>query len=214
MRLVFFDTETGGLESHHPMIQIAAVAADYPELVEIDAFQVKIQFDTATANPEALEKNHYDAAVWAKAAVPERMACFQFSEFLREHADMPMVSRAGKSYKVARLVGHNAAAFDMPRVQAWFKKHGQFLPASFQPLDTLQRANWFFLEHPELQRPSLSLTSLVDYFGITAEAESLHDALVDARAAMAVYREILKREREPKPALGNGEAARCTAEGN
>ena len=49
-KIVFFDLETGGLETHRPITQIAAIAVDQ-QLNELDSFEVKIRFDEAKACP-------------------------------------------------------------------------------------------------------------------------------------------------------------------
>jgi len=191
--VVFFDFETGGVEPHHPNIQLAAVAMDGHH--EVGAFEAKIQFAVSAADPEALQLNHYTPEAW-QGAREEGEVLVGFCEFLRRFADVPMVSKAGRPYKIARLAGHNVAAFDCPRLQAACKRHDLFLPGTvFQPLDTYQRALWWFHENVAAaeQPKNFKLPTLAEYFGL--EAGGAHDALVDVRLCA----ELAQRLRAPAP---------------
>lgn len=105
-----------------------------------------------------------------------------------------MISAEKKiEYWVARLAGHNTTTFDVPRLRAAFGT--SFFPASYHSLDTLQRALWYFYEHPEIERPaSLKLSTLCQFFGI--DCTGAHDALADVRMAAALIRAFRAAERE------------------
>lgn len=188
MRLVFFDLETGGLDwNRHPIIQIAAIAVD-EQLNELGTFEAKVDFDLAAADADALAKNSYDREAWNRESLGASEACARFSGFLKRFADVRMVSqRTGNPYNVAQLVGHNAASFDSPFLQAFFQKQGAFLPASYRVMCTLQRAIWYFHERPDIVPPTeFKLGTLCDALGIVLE--NAHDALADVRATVALYR--------------------------
>jgi hypothetical protein len=192
MRTVWIDTETGGLLDTSPTIQIAAIAVD-EQLRELAYFERKLLFDLKDADPEALALNSYDLAAWSIEAVDPAMACDDFAIFLAGYKDVKCVSkRTGRPYYVAQIAGHNAAKFDGPRLQRLFKQHNLFLPATFLAWDTLQRAAWYFFEHPGDRPENLQLPTLATYFGVPV-GES-HDALADARTALAVYKAIRDRE--------------------
>lgn len=176
--VVYFDFETGGVEPTHPNIQLAAVAMYGSK--ELEAFEAKIAFEEAAADPEALRLNGYTREAWSGAR-NEASVLRDFSDFLRHHATVPMVSKAGKPYRLARLAGHNVASFDCPRLVAAFKRYDLFLPGTaFQPLDTYQRALWWVHEQePEKPPHNFKLATLCDYFQI--DASGAHDALVDVR---------------------------------
>jgi DNA polymerase III epsilon subunit-like protein len=174
MKLVFFDTETGGLEPHHPTIQIAAIATE--NFREVAAFERKIRFDVSAADPAALRLNSYDAETWELKAQDEEEVVTEFAVFLHEHSHCEMISkRTGRPYKVARLAGHNAATFDAPRLQALYRRHNMFLPASPQVLCTAQLALWF----TGGSLKSYKLSDLCAEYGI--ESDGAHDALADVR---------------------------------
>jgi DNA polymerase III epsilon subunit-like protein len=186
--IVVFDTETGGVMPQHPTIQLAAIAVDESEWKEIDSFQVKIRFDEAAADPEALRMNHYDPEVWKKEAVPPSDAARQFAQWVRPHCSIEMVSkRTGNPYTVAKLAGYNALTFDLPRLRELFGT--AFFPCSYHVRDILQRAMFWYDEHPEEKRPeSLKLGTVCAYFGI--EVDGAHDALADARMTAALAKRL------------------------
>lgn len=186
---VFFDFETGGLEDHHPDIQLAAVAVDDETLTEQASFDARIQFLEADAEPEALKINHYDPEVWRRLAQPERQVVERFAAFLRPFCCVQKRSKAGKPYQVAKLAGHNAQTFDGPRLQRMFKRHGQFMPFEFRVADTLQGAMWWFFSRRHVIPPAdFRLVTLAEYFGLSAEGA--HDALVDVKLSIEIARAI------------------------
>ena len=186
METIFFDFETGGVKDEHPNIQLAAVVVD-EYWKELATFEMKIKFDEAKADPEALKMNHYDAAVWAREAKAAPYVFGSFDSFLAGHKSIPMVSKAGKPYSVARLAGHVAATFDMPRLKRFYAD--RFLPAHPLVLDTLQLAMWFFLRKAK-QPENYKLTTILAHLGIPIP--DAHDALADVRGAIALAKAIMK----------------------
>ncbi len=193
-RLAFFDLETAGLNrKRHPIIQVAAIAVDRT-LEPVEAFEAKIQFDHRRANKSSLRKNHFHAGVWARDASDESTAARGFADFLRRHATIPTTSTNGDTYHVAQLVAHHAA-FDGPFLQAWFDRLGIFLPARRHVLCTMQRAIWYFAEHPDSTPPKdFKLATLCQHFGVPFHAASAHEALADVSATVGLYRAIVARQ--------------------
>ena len=185
-RIVFFDLETGGLDPlRHPIIQIAAVAVD-GAFREIDWMEAKLQFDPAKAEPDALEKNSFDAEAWAKVAIPPVRGMSLLSSFFRTHATQEKISPRGKPYTVARLAGHNVERFDCPFLVQWYRAAGEFCPAAcFEPLDTVSLARWASFVAPT-QPKDCKLGSLCEWLGI--KHGNAHDALSDVRATVTVAR--------------------------
>lgn len=187
MRTVYFDLETGGLLEHHPIIQLAAVAVD-ENFKELDAINLRLQFNRGDCDESALEMNSFDADVWQKTAVQPIVAVNEFAEFLRSYTDLPMASkRTGKPYYVAQLAGYNAATFDGPRLSALFREHSQFLPAHPQVLCVLQRAKWYFHELGKCL-PSYKLGAVCEHVGIAIS--EAHDALSDVRATVELAKRL------------------------
>lgn len=190
---IFADLETGGVEPYHPNIQLAAIAVDDQRWVEVAHFERKIAFDVAKADPEALKINHYSPEAW-KSAKPSSVVAADFAKWSEPYRCIEMMSkRTGKPYTVGKLAGHNIVTFDLPRIRAMF--NGTFFPFSYHTKDTLQRALFFFDEHPEATRPeSLKLTVLCKYFSI--DCDGAHDALTDVRLSAALARAIAAEERK------------------
>jgi DNA polymerase III epsilon subunit-like protein len=189
------DLETGGLETSRPIIQIAAIAVDR-QLNELDTIEVKIRFDEDAACPDALRRVHYRRAEWKRSAVSPKQAAWAFATFLRQHASVEVLRRDMTTFRVAQLASHNSQ-FDGPFLTDWFQRLGIFLPASYRVFCTLQRAYWLFHEHPQLPAPDdFRLGTLCEYFGVQLSPADAHEAMADARAAIAVYRAILRAERD------------------
>ena len=187
MSLVFFDTETAGLKDTHPTIQLAAIAVDSGWNV-LESFNMKIKFNEADADPEALRMNHYDSGIWAEEAKPEPVVVAAFDSFLQSYKSVEMVSkRTGRPYTVARLAGHNVVTFDMPRLKRMYGE--RFMPAHPAELDTYQLAMWYFYDKGDGHAPvDLKLQTLAGWFGI--EAGDAHDALADVRISIAVAKKL------------------------
>lgn len=193
-RLVFFDLETGGLDPKtHPIIQFAARSVFSDTFEPAGELEIKIRFDPAGCEHGALVVNRYfeRAEEW-KHAETDREAVESIASFLRLHSTVPMVSKAGRPYRLAKLCGHNAAAFDFPFLREFFSIRGAFLPAAFSVLDSLQLARWIFHErslagHPE--PASNRLEDLASALGV--EIENAHDALSDVRTTAEVTRRLL-----------------------
>jgi DNA polymerase III epsilon subunit-like protein len=188
-RLVFFDLETGGLDSkRHPIIQLAAVAVDQRGEA-IEAFEAKIQFDRRRANAYSLRKNHYQPGVWAVEALPQREAAHAFAAFLRRHATLPTLSASGQVGHVAQLVAHNAA-FDGSFLFDWYGKQQIYPPARRLVLCTLQLAMWHFTATTKPPPANFKLATLCDYFGVPFHAAAAHEALADVSATVRLFRAI------------------------
>ena len=193
-RLVFFDLETGGLETWRPIIQIAAIAVA-SNGSELETFEAKLRFDEAVADPKALRKNHYSPERWFHEAQPACVVAEAFAQLLLRHASVDQTAFSGRVFQVAQLVAHNAA-FDGAFIRAWYERMHLFLPASPRVLCTMQRAMWSFFEDKSLTPPKdFRLGTLCEYFGVRLPEEEAHDALNDVRATVALYRELTEAGR-------------------
>ena len=208
-RLVFFDIESGGffdvvagqVKVTCPIIQIAAISIDR-HYREVEAFEVKVWFNERDADRSALATNHYDREIWRRDALPPAEAAEEFSRFLRRHATVDRVSAAGRPYRIAQLVAHNAERFDGPLIHAWFKMLGHFCPAAYSVFCTKQRAYWLFHEQKHLSPPDdFKLQTLCRYFDIPLRPDAAHDALNDVRATMGLYRAMLSHTLQVEPVV-------------
>lgn len=204
-RRVFIDLECGGLDpKRHPIIQIAAIAFD-SEWEERERFEVKLKFDEADCDPEALKKICYDRRLWALHAVEPLTAHHRLSYFLREHATIEKTSRAKQvPYHLAQLFAHNAP-FDSAFLWHWHdslrsEHHGLFLPADHRIICTLQTALIFFDQDrvDGFARPdNFQLGTLCEYFGIPFSVNEAHDAAYDAVATALLYHAITTGNEHP-----------------
>ncbi len=191
-RLVFVDIESAGLETWRPIIQIAAVAVT-SRLTNLESFEAKIRFNKRFADPQSLNKNHYCPERWKRESLPASIVARQFTDFLRRHATIDVVSGRKRTYQVAQLVAHNAS-FDGPFLQAWFERLGMFFPGHFRVLCTMQRAVWLFHEDKSLTPPAdFKLATLCQYFGVRLRPEEAHDAMADVRATVELYQAMMTR---------------------
>lgn len=189
-KIVFVDLETGGLNpKKHAITQIAAIAVG-DGLEELEVFERKVQFGTLEGTKEALNKQKYDPETWAREGRRADEAAREFASFLRRHAAVEKVAKNGRPYRLALIAGHNAASFDVPFLQEWYRRQKSFCPAAHTVLCTLQRAQWyFFAEHPEVTPPAnFQLGTLCEYFGLDFPEDVRHDALADIRATLDLYR--------------------------
>lgn len=171
---------------HHPNIQLAAIAVEETNGVELASFECKLQFDEPAADPEALKMNHYSREAWRGALAPHD-AVRQLCEFARPHRCIQMTSkRTGEPYQVCRLAGYNALTFDLPRLRSMFD--GQFFPFSYHVYDVLQRVLFWFDENPGPKPESLKLTTVCQWFGISIDGA--HDALTDVRLTAALRQRL------------------------
>lgn len=187
--IVYFDVETGGVEPHHPTIQLAAIAVDEGG-AETSSFEQLIEFEEAACDPAALAMNHYDRDKWSLAVTP--IVCARkFAAWLQPFQSVLMTSkRTGAPYTVAQLAGYNALTFDLSRVKALFGK--SFFPCSYQVLDVLQRVHFWFVEHPDESRPeNLKLSTVAAWLGI--DTSGAHEALTDVRLCAEVWRRLRLR---------------------
>ncbi len=187
MKRVIFDYETGGIEPHHPNIQLAAIAVD-DKWEEIEEFSHLIKFDEKNADPKALEINRYEKARW-ESALTERYVTSAFAEFCKKHAVIELISkRTGNPYSVAQLVGHNASKFDGPRLFTVAKEFNVFMPAAVQVMDTLQLAMWSTRKFENLK-----LTTIAAELGM--DVGGAHEALTDVRLCAGIAKRLTEEMR-------------------
>lgn len=176
MKLVYFDLETDSLELDCQIIQIGAVAVVNGQIVE--TFERKLKFDISKSEPKALKVNSYREDLWEKA-VPEQLAFEHFSNFLFTYGDIKRYSyRTKKHYRIADLWGHYVE-FDFTRLRRRYEALEMFLPAAYNPGDTIQVAK--VLEVLRGKRfEGHKLSELCEVMGIQHDPNVTHDALYDA----------------------------------
>lgn len=197
--IVFFDLETGGLDKDkHPVTQVAMVSVDAQTFEETGSYTARILFDEATTEKEALDRNHYDAALWAAEGIAAEKAVNDMVTFLRGHSTHRMLStRTGNWYTVALAGGHNISNFDLPFLFAWVERvcvaanrKPVFLPFARYGIDTMTLAALYSARVCATALDDHRLGTLANQFGIKIEKE--HDAMHDIRANIQVARALLR----------------------
>ena len=188
-RLVFVDIELGRVKRQRPILQIAAVAVSRC-LSELEAFEAKVRIDERKTPSALIHNRHFDRDRWRSEARHPKVVAYDFGRFLGRHATAEVAGANCRRMIVAQLVAHNAE-FDGMFLREWFERLGLFLPASYRVFCTVQRAMWLFHENRSLTPPpDFKLGTLCHYFGIPFHPHEAHDALVDVRATVELYRRM------------------------
>ncbi len=183
------DVETGGVEDHHPTTQIAVVAFDEETFREGESLEIKLLFDEAACDPEALKLNSYDALQWSMLGVDTATARRKLDAFFTRHATWQLISKGGRAYTSAKLVAHNAE-FDIARLRKlWGDQYAPF--AWWYALDTIQLALWKLSASIDPPR-NYQLGTLCEYFGI--ETAGAHDALADCKMTIKLTQALMELE--------------------
>lgn len=169
-------------------IDIDPVSGQFKVVEEI---QFLVLFDEEKAAHEALASNHYNPERWAREGISQESFVDKFSWFLNRHKMLKLTSKKGKPYLVARVAAHNAV-FDCGFILATFSRFGKFVPAdAYRPLCTMQRALWWFVEHPEEEHPlNYRLETLCKKFNVNVTG-NLHDAMVDVKATASLLSALI-----------------------
>ncbi|HTP56670.1 MAG TPA: 3'-5' exonuclease [Candidatus Paceibacterota bacterium] len=173
--LAFVDLEFTGLQAHHEILQIGCVLVSQPDLNVIREWQVRVKPEhIGDADPKALELVGYSEEVWSEA-VPLKDALTQFNEVVNG----------------AVLVGFNVVwdVFFLKKSYAEVRVAPTF---HWQVLDVLSMA---FLELYDSDLKGFRMRELVHRFAMP-EQQKWHDAFIDARATLAIYRELKRMEND------------------
>lgn len=169
--LVFFDTETTGLNLAHELIEIGLVKVRAKTYEVISEKDIKIKpVHIETANPDALLINGYNAPEWAEAYDLKN----GLIEFLK-YTDGTM------------LVGHNLA-FDWMHIKKSLEQCGLEANYYYKGLDTFSLAWQKLASTGKFKR--YSLKELAPYFGI--DPGHAHRAIDDARTTYQVFLKLSK----------------------
>lgn len=193
MPIVFVDTETTGLDPEQDQpIQIAAIATTgFPHFAEISRINIKV-------TPEPKPKHRllegikagvipvqYSDEEWTDS-IGIREAALKFQAFIQPYKWISMTSKAGNTYTVAQVGGHNVN-FDVDMLMSMGKRASVFMPFSFRGFDTLQYAlnvDMFMNQ----SRPSYRLGELCNAYGIPLI--HAHDALDDIEATVELAKAL------------------------
>ncbi len=166
MDLVFFDTETTGLELSNELIEIGLVKVRRGTYEVVAEESIKIKpLHPERSNPEALRINGYTDAGWADA-VDLKTGLTRFLTYT-----------AG-----CMLVGHNLA-FDWMHLKKSLEQCGLTANYYYKGLDTFSLAWQQLRSDPKFKR--FSLSELAPHFGVNQG--TAHRALDDARTTYGIF---------------------------
>jgi DNA polymerase-3 subunit epsilon len=170
MDLVFFDTETTGLDLRHELIEIGLVKVRAKTLEVIAERDIKIKpTRIADAHPDALRINGYNEAEWAEA-YDLRSGLIEFLSYTKD----------------CMLVGHNLA-FDWMQVKNSLEKSNLEPNYYYKGLDTFTLA-WEKLRGTGICK-RYSLKELAPHFGI--DPGHAHRAIDDARTTYQIFKKLI-----------------------
>jgi DNA polymerase III subunit epsilon len=163
--LMFFDVETGGLDSaSHDIIEVACIRTDPTGKKVLQEYVTKVT-PTRPVEDDAARINGYTREKWAAEAIPLNTAMVKVLSVAKD----------------AVFCAQNAS-FDWGFLEAAMKQCKQRWPSTYHKIDTVA------LAMPMLRAglvDNLKLTTLTKFFGIPHEMA--HSALADARACREVF---------------------------
>ena len=176
-KVVFVDTETGGLDPlKHSLLSIGVAIVQDGAVV--DTMYTLVKEPEIIADASALKINGLDLDVVYRDGVTPRQAVDKLVTFLQKNG----------IFKNAQFAAHNAP-FDKPFVKRMFELAGKQMDKvfSYRPLCTQTGALMLDLAgRINLPGGSASLDNLVKLWGIKLNREGGHNALQDAIAGAHV----------------------------
>lgn len=180
----FLDCEFGGLDPElHDITEIGVIVTD-ERLAEIGEREWKVVARAARVSAASIEISGYDAAVWAREAVPVRQALTEFAAMLPKGCK---VVPAGQNVRM-----------DVIFLERAYKNCGVAWPFDYHVIDlaTLFYA-WSLVAGEKVE--ALSLRQAATRAGL-ARNKVAHRALADARLTLETFRHYVGRlsPREPR----------------
>ena len=186
MKIIFFDTETTGLDPKvNGIHQLAGEIIIDDEEVEKFDYRIK-PFKGSKIDPQALEVSNTKAIDFRKYD-RESQIYFMLYEMFGKYQDYQ--DKKDKFF----LAGWRAPEFDFKFLQAFYARNSQenTFNSSFwsNPIDVKVLATQYLMH----QRPvmeSFSLVSVAKYLGIEVDDSKLHSAAYDACLSRKIYEKV------------------------
>jgi DNA polymerase III epsilon subunit-like protein len=173
----FLDCEFGGLDPElHDITEIGVIVTD-ARLAELAEREWKVAARAERITPASIEISGYDAAVWAREAVPVRQALTEFAALLPRGCK---VVPAGQNVRM-----------DVAFLERAYKNCGIEWPFDYHVIDlaTLFFA-WSLVAGERVE--ALSLRQAATRAGL-AQNKVAHRALADARLTLETFRHYVSR---------------------
>lgn len=180
----FMDCEFGGLDpEQHDITEIGVIVTD-ARLAELAEREWKVVARAERITPSSIEISGYDAALWAKEAVPIRQALAELTELLPKHCK---VVPAGQNVRM-----------DVAFLERAYKNCGIAWPFDYHVIDLATLFfSWSLVAGEKIE--ALSLRQAATRAGL-AQNKVAHRALADARLTLETFRHYVARlsPREPR----------------
>lgn len=181
-KLIFIDTETGGIDPDiHSLLSIGLVV--WQDFRVVDSLELLVKDKELLASEEALAINRINLKEHLEVGLDLNIAMERLLSFLRKHFT------DGEKVTVA---GHNIS-FDIQFLKKFFKRNGLEYSRFFshRSIDTSAILYYLFLRGTMINK-SISSDSAFDEFGI--KVNKRHSALDDALATAELFNRLLLLE--------------------
>jgi DNA polymerase III epsilon subunit-like protein len=178
-RLLFIDTETGGLDSDkHSLLSLAMVVWENMEI--IDSKEIMINDGILSVTKEALSINKIDIKKHKQSAISSSQAMDEIFSFIGNH-----FPRQGK----ITLAGHNVH-FDANFLRSFFSANNKDFSEFFSHriIDTSSILYYLYLAG-HIKHRAISSDEAFDLFDIKVEGR--HTAIGDAIATAKLFTRLL-----------------------
>ena len=183
-RILFIDTETGGLDpGKHSLLSLGMVAWEEREI--IDSREILINDGILNATGEALFINKIDLEVHKQTALSSSDALAEIFSFINKHFP---------SQQSITLAGHNVH-FDINFLSAFLSRNNKAFSDYFSHriIDTSSILYFLYLAG-KINKRAVSSDAAFDLFEI--EVEGRHTALGDAIATAKLFNKLLQLSRQ------------------
>ena len=185
IKQIFLDTETTGTEERECGVwQIGGIIRCGKRTEEF-LFECDI-FEEDTFDPKATEIT--GITIEKLETLPDPKDIYQkFTELLGKYVD--------KFDKTDKFIAINyGAEFDARVLRAWFEKNDDDFFGSwfFHPWVCMMNAVAFRYQNERPDFKNFKLETVLDMLHIRVRDEKLHNALTDAKMAMAIYDKLMK----------------------
>jgi oligoribonuclease (3'-5' exoribonuclease) len=180
----FMDCEFGGLDpEQHDITEIGVIVTD-ARLAEVAEREWKVVARADRITPSSIEISGYDAALWAKEAVPVRQALTELAALLPKDCK---VVPAGQNVRM-----------DVAFLERAYKNCGIAWPFDYHVIDLATLFfSWSLVAGEKVE--ALSLRQAATRAGL-AQNKVAHRALADARLTLETFRHYVGRlsPRDPR----------------